>query len=220
MPTASLPTSGELSFADAIDLPGRLVRAANFALDNWWLWPALVLGFAVWLALKLRAEHALLGQLDERAEAAFADVDALLIERGSLLGNLAEVVRTFAAREQQVIRDVLDGRVKAVEALGANAFRNDHQVANVLQNMMNMTENYPNLASSAHYASLRDDLIRIEQRVVAARRFYNLAVEELNGVRRAFPGNLLAARATAPTREKFSLGERRAEFSEPVKISL
>jgi LemA protein len=204
-------------FAQETDLAGRLVRATNFALDHWWLW--LVLGAVLWLGLKLRKQHFTLGHLDERADAAFADVDALLVERHTLMGNLVEVVRAFATREHDVIRDVLTARVDALEALGDASIQTETQIANVLQNLFTVSEQYPELASAGHYSRLRDDLIRIEDRITAARKFYNLSVEELNAMRRAFPGNLLARRQ-GPVREKFTLGERRVEFSEPVKISL
>ncbi|TMJ17687.1 MAG: LemA family protein [Alphaproteobacteria bacterium] len=207
----------EGNFAEATDLNGRAIRSTNFLLDHWWLW--LILLAVLWLGLKIRAHHALVGKLDERAEAAFGDVDALLIERRTLIGNLAEVVRAFAAREHDVIRDVLDGRVAALEALSDGAGVHANQMAGVLQNLFTVSENYPTLASSAHYATLRTDLIRIEERITAARRFYNLCVEELNANKRAFPG-MLFVRFAGPPREKFSLGERRAEFAEPVTLSL
>jgi LemA protein len=206
------------SFAQATDLSGRLIGATNFALDHWWVW--LVLGAMLWIVLKLRSQHALLGRLDERADAALGDVDALLVERQALIGNLAEVVRSFATREHDVIRDVLDARVQALEAIGSQGMRSDTQIATVMQNLFSVGEKYPELASAGHYSALRTDLIRIEDRITAARRFYNLAVEELNGVRRAFPGNLIAMGGGGAAREKFNLGERRAEFAETVKISL
>ncbi|WP_414899816.1 LemA family protein [Sphingomonas flavalba] len=204
------------SFGEATDLPGRLIRATNFALDHWWLW--LLAGLLLWLALRLRGQHALIARLDERADAAFADVDALLVERHGLIGNLVAVVRAFAEREHAVIRDVLDARIDAVEAMSDAAIHTDTQIANVLQNLFSVSENYPSLAAAGHYARLRDDLIRVEDRITAARKFYNLAVEELNAVRRAFPGNLLARR-DAPVREKFSLGDRRAKMAESRQIS-
>jgi LemA protein len=207
----------EQSFADAVDWWGRLTRAANFMLDYWWLW--LVLGVALWIALRLRSQHALIGMLDERADAAFADIDALLMERRGLISNLVEIVRAFATREHEVVRDVLTTRVEQLEALAKGNVQAESQIAGVLQNLFTVSERYPELASAAHYARLRDDLIRIEDRITAARRFYNLAVEELNGVRRAIPGRWLA-RPGEPAREKFSLGERRAEYAEPVQISL
>ena len=212
--------AAEQTFSQAIDLSGRMVRAANFALDHWWVW--LLAAVAIWLMLKIRSQHALIAQLDERADAAFGDVDALLVERHALIGNLVEIVRAFAAREHRVIRDVLDARVDALEAISAKgaAIQSESQIAGVLPNLFTVSENYPALASAAQYATLRSDLIRIEDRITAARRFYNLAVEELNSVRRAFPGNFIAMIGHNPQREKFALGERRAELAEPVKITL
>ena len=105
----------------ATDLSGRLARATNFILDHWWLW--LLLGSVLWIGLKVRSQHFMLGHLDERADAAFADVDALLVERHTLIGNLVEVVRAFATREHDVIRDVLTARVDALEAIGDAAIQ-------------------------------------------------------------------------------------------------
>ncbi len=215
-PIAPNPT--ETAFFDRIHLVDRLVTAANFALDFWWIWPLAAL--VLWAVLRLRSQHALAGKLDERADAAFADVDALLVERSTLLGNLAEVVRAFAEREHGVIRDVLGSRVDAIEAMRGSMMNNEGQMASVLQNMFKIDDDYPELTSGAHYAKLREDLLRIEDRITAARRFYNLAVEESNSHRRAFPGNLIAGANGAPVRQKFTLGERRAEFSEPVSIKL
>ena len=113
------------NFALETDLHGRLVRATNFVLDHWWIWPLAIL--VLWLGLWLKSRHALAARLDERADAAFGDVDALLIERKTLIGNLAEVVRAFATREHDVIRDVLDARVDALEAIDG-AIRAETQV--------------------------------------------------------------------------------------------
>jgi LemA protein len=212
--------AADQTFSQAIDISGRMVRAANFALDHWWIW--LLAAAAIWLVLKIRSQHALIAQLDERADAAFGDVDALLIERHTLIGNLVEIVRAFAVREHQVIRDTLDARIDALEAIsnGGGAIQSETQIATVLQNLFTVSEKYPELASGAHYATLRNDLVRIEDRITAARKFYNLAVEELNSVRRAFPGNFIAMIGHNSPREKFALGERRAEFAEAVKITL
>lgn len=213
-----MATVPDQSFIEAIDLEGRLIRASNFLLDFWWAW--LVIGALAWLGLKIRSQHALVAKLDERADAAFGDVDALLVERRTLIGNLVEVVRGFAQREQDMIRDVLHARIDALEAIGEAAIRTETQVANVLQNLFTVGDSFPELASAVHYSTLRHDLIRIEERITAARKFYNLAVEELNSVRRAFPGNLVSYFQAMPAREKFSLGERRDEFAEAAKISL
>lgn len=211
-----MQASDTQTFWQAIDLWGRAVRSANTALDLWWLW--LVLGAVVWLALRIRAQHALIAQLDERADAAFGDVDALLLERKTLIGNLVEVVRAFAAKEHDVIRDVLAARIEAIAALGEGAMIGQQNAAFV-QNLVAMGENFPELESGSHFSSLRSDIIRIEDRITAARKFYNLAVEELNAVARAFPGNVIAALSRLPLREKFSLGERRSAYEETAQIA-
>ncbi|KPF78727.1 hypothetical protein IP83_17860 [Novosphingobium sp. AAP93] len=177
-----------------------------------------MLGFVLWLALRIRAQHALIAQLDERADAAFGDVDALLLERKTLIGNLVEVVRAYAAKEHEVIRDVLSARVEAISELGEGAMIGQQNAA-FLQNLVSLGENFPELESGSHFAALRTDLVRIEDRITAARKFYNLAVEELNSVARAFPGNLIASFSRLPLREKFSLGERRGAYEETAQIA-
>lgn len=211
-----MPNSQPETFWEAIDLWGRAVAAANTLLDLWWLW--LVLAFVMWLALRIRAQHALIAQLDERADAAFGDVDALLLERKTLIGNLVEVVRAYAAKEHDVIRDVLSARVEAISALGDGAMIGQQNAA-FLQNLVSLGENFPELESGSHFATLRTDLVRIEDRITAARKFYNLAVEELNSVARAFPGNVIASLSRLPLREKFSLGERRGSYEETAQIA-
>ena len=205
------------NFAEATDLFGRLVRATNFLLDYWWIWA--IAGAAVWFALRIRALHALIGKLDERADAAFGDVDALLAERQALVGNLVKVVRAFATQERSVIGDVLEARIKSLEALGDKvAIKADAQIAASLNNLFSVTEKYPELESEGHYRALRQDLVRIEEKLTAARKFYNLAVEESNAVCRSFPANLISY--SMPVREKFSLGEQRATLATPVQVEI
>lgn len=209
------------TIAEATNLKGRAIDAINWSLDHWYVWPLALA--ALWVALKVRNTHALLGELDERADAAFGDVDAMLAERQALIGNLVTVVRSFAAHEKQVINDVLLGRVDALEALArgdGSVMGANQQMAGMLQNVFSMADQYPRLAADAHYHNLRTDLIRLEEKLTASRKFYNLAVEEANGVRRSFPANLIARLSPVAEREKFSLGERRAELAEPVAIPL
>jgi LemA protein len=206
------------NFVQAIDLSGRLIRSANFMLDHWWLWLSIAL--VLWISLKIRAQHALIARLDERADAAFGDVDALLTERHALIGNLVEIVRAFAAQERSVISEVLNKHVEAVAAIGNAGIMAETQIANSLQNLFAVSEQYPELAAEGHYTNLRQDLVRIEDRITAARKFYNLAVEEMNSVRRAFPGNVIARLTSVGGREKFTLGAQRTEMAQPVKVSL
>ena len=205
------------SFAEATGLWERAVNATNYMLDHWWVW--LVLGFVLWVALKARAQHALLGELDERCGAAHGDIDTLLTERHALIGNLNETVKGFAIQEHKVLKDVIDARARATSTTGGAQVDAEAAVSASLANLWSITETYPQLASSSHFTQLRTELVRMEDRINAARRFFNLTVEELNGVRRAFPYNLLNSIAKTADHEKYSLGEKRAQFDEPVKVN-
>ena len=205
------------TFSQATNLFGRSVDFTNFLLDNWPLW-ILVLA-ATWLFLTLRAKHELLGELDERCEAAFGDIDALLAERHALIPNLVETVKAFAGQEHKVLKDVIDARARATSTTGGARLDAEAKVGQALANVWDIAESYPALASSQHFRELRAELNRTEERITASRKFYNLSVEEMYTVRRAFPGNLVAAFAKLGSHEKFTLGEARQAFAEPVKVS-
>ncbi|WP_260482265.1 LemA family protein [Sphingomicrobium flavum] len=207
------------SFSEDIGLYDRAVTAANWALDNWFLWPILL--FLLWLFLYLKKQHHILAELDERADAAFADVDALLAERHGLISNLAETVRAYAKTEREVVTDVLLSRVDAIEALdGGSMMMANQQFANSLQNLFTLADKFPQLTQQSDYKELRAELIRIEEKVTASRKFYNMSVEELNAVSRTFPAGLFAGMMGIKVREKFSLGERREDLQDPTALQL
>lgn len=210
-------TGSEAGFWQTIDLFGRSTRAANFLLDYWWLW--LIALFGYWLYRRVQSEHALLGQLDERCAAAFADIDSVLAQRHALILNLVEAVKGFATQEHKVLQDVMEARAKAMANVGATRNEAEAQIGQSVNSLFAISESYPELASSSHFHELRNEMTRIEDRITAARRFYNLTVEELYGVSRAFPGNLLAGIARIGVHEKFTLGEQRAQMAQPVQIS-
>lgn len=207
----------EPGFFEAIDFFDRSVGAANWLLDNWWFFPLVIMLY--WLFRTIQQTHELLGKLDERCQSSFADIDAILSERHALIPNLVETVKGFGHQEHKVLVDVIEQRAKAMANVGAAKFDAENQIGMCLNSFFQLTENYPDLASSVHFQELRAEMTRVEERITASRRFYNLAVEELYGESRSFPGNLLAGLAKIGTHEKFSLGENRARMAEPVQVS-
>lgn len=205
------------SFTEETRIFDRSVDSTNFLLDLWWLW-ALVIVFMLFV-FYVQAKHKLLGQLDERCEAAFADIDAILAERHALIPNLVETVKAFAGQEHKVLKDVIDARARATSVTGGARVDAEAAVGSSLANLWSITETYPELASSQHFRELRSEMSRIEDRIAASRKFYNLSVEELYGVSRAFPANFIAPFAKLGLHEKFSLGEQRAALAEPLRVS-
>jgi len=157
--------------------------------------------------------------MDERCEASLADIDALLAERHALIGNLVETVKGFAVQEQKILKEVTDARARAMESVGQARLTAETQIGQSLTSLFALSETYPDISSSSHFRELRLEMTRIEDRITAARRFYNLAVEELNATRRAFPGNLIALVSRIGQHEKFTLGEGQRAIAEPVKIT-
>lgn len=204
-------------FAEETRIFDRSVDSTNFLLDFWWLWALTIM--IVLVVFYIQAKHKLLGQLDERCDAAFADIDAMLAERHSLIPNLVETVKAFAGQEHKVLKDIIDARARATSTTGGARLDAEAAIGSSLANLWSITENYPELASSAHFRELRSEMSRIEERITASRKFYNLSVEEKNGVARAFPGSVIARFARLQTHEKFSLGEQRAALSEPLRVS-
>lgn len=210
-------TTTPRTFAEETGLFDRAVNATNFMLDLWWLWAMVVVLW--WVFIRLRDQHALLGQLDERCEAAFGDIDALLAERHAVIPNLIETVKGYVGHEHAVLTEVTQARAKALQSLGHTRMEAEHQLGQTLVNLFSFTEAYPNLEASQHFLELRRELTRIEEKVTASRKFYNLSVEELYGESRAFPGNLIARFTKLGEYEKFTLGDRREALAEPVRFS-
>ncbi len=209
--------AAERSFAEETRIFDRSVDSTNFLLDYWYLWALTIIVMLV--VFYIQAKHKLLGELDERCDAGFADIDAVLAERHALIPNLVETVKAFAGQEHKVLKDVIDARARATSATGAARLDAEAKVGASLVNLWDIAEQYPDLASSQHFRELRAEMTRTEEKITAARKFYNLAVEERNGVSRAFPGRLIARYAKLGDHQKFTLGESRAALAEPLRVS-
>lgn len=159
--------------------------------------------------------------LDERCNTAFADVDVLLKHRHNLIPGLVETVRSFVGHELAVLTEVTRARSDALSAnrpemrLDAEA-----QVGRSITSLLTLVESYPELQASSHFRDLRAELSDAEHRITAARRFYNLTVDEFNATLRQFPGNVIGAAGRLSRRKHFDLGIERVLIDEPALIRL
>ncbi|HZF42312.1 MAG TPA: LemA family protein [Sphingomonadaceae bacterium] len=177
-------------------------------------------GAVAFALLAVSATHNRLMQLDERCESAFADVDVQLKHRHNLIPGLVETVRGFASHERGVLTEVTQARAGALQAAAPNMrLEAETQLGQSLTALMSVVEKYPEIAASGHFRELRAELSDSENRITAARRFYNLAVAEYNATLRQFPGNLIAQRKPLDRRRTFDLGVERVLIDEPVPIS-
>lgn len=163
--------------------------------------------------------HNRLVALDQRCETAFGDIDVHLKHRHNLIPPLVETVRGFAKHESDILQGITQARAEALRAaspdIRLSAEKNLTQNINAL---IGMAERYPDLKASTHFAELRQELVDVENRVTAARRFYNLAVEEYDTTLRQFPGRFIGGLFKMSTRMRFDLGIERVLIDEPLAL--
>jgi LemA protein len=163
--------------------------------------------------------HNRLVALDQRCETAFGDIDVHLKHRHNLIPPLVETVRGFAKHESDILQGVTQARAEALQAASPDMRLSAEQ--NLTQNinaLIGMAERYPDLKASTHFAELRQELVDAENRVTAARRFYNLAVEEYGTTLRQFPGSFIGRLFKMSTRMRFDLGIERVLIDEPLAL--
>lgn len=170
-------------------------------------------GLVAWLT------HNRLMALDERCNTAFADIDVQLKHRHSLIPGLVETVRAFAGHERELLTEVTRARANALRASGPEMrLEAETQVGQSLTSLLSVVERYPDIAASSHFRELRQELSDAENRITAARRFFNLAVDEFNATLRQFPGNRIGDAVRLSRRQPFDLGIERVLLDEPMAI--
>jgi len=165
------------------------------------------------------ATHNRLVALDQRCETAFGDVDAHLKHRHNLIPPLVETVRVFTKHESDILLGVTRARAEALQANSPEMRLSAEQ--NLTQNinaLIGMAERYPELKASSHFSDLRRELIDVENRVTASRRFYNLAVEEYGTTLRQFPGSTIGRLFNMNVRTRYDLGIERVLIDEPLAL--
>jgi LemA protein len=190
---------------------------AEWILQHWEM--LLFIGVAIILATVFWIQQDLLAKLDERCNAAWSDIDALLVQRHDMIPPLVETVKGFMKHEASVLGDVIRARAMAMRAVGPEKVEAESQLGASLATLFNVTEDYPEIAASTHFRELQNELVRIEDKLTAARSFYNLSVEEMNGTRRTFPSNLVGWIARIEKRVFFTLSGPREQYERRAEVS-
>ena len=158
-----------------------------------------------------------LAALDSRCTTAAADVDAQLKHRHNLIPGFVETVRGYVGHENEVLIAVAHANAEALRASDLNTRLNaEMQLGNSINTLLQTAQKYPELKASGHFQDLQRQLIDVENRVTAARRFFNLATEEYNNQLGHFPSNIVAKLQKRSARTPYSLGDaQRAEADAP-----
>jgi LemA protein len=179
----------------------------------------IVLGAIVLLVLWVIVIYNGLVGLRQRVSQAFADIDVQLKQRHDLVPNLVETVKGYAAHERGTLDAVVQARNAAVAAQGPTAqAAAENALTGALRQLFALSEAYPDLKANTNFQQLQSELSDIENKIAAARRFFNNTVQEYNTGIEQFPAALFAASLGFRHREFFDLGETRTQLEQAPQV--
>ena len=157
--------------------------------------------------------------LINRAKEAWSDIDVQLKRRYDLIPNLVNTVKGYAAHESSTFDKVTQARVSAMGATNvADKGKAENMLTGALKSVFAIAEAYPELKANQNFLDLQTQLTDTEDKIQAARRFYNGNVRDLNIAIEAFPGNLIAKTFHFSKMELFTLDEEEAKKLVEVKF--
>lgn len=154
-----------------------------------------------------------------RAKEAWADIDVQLKRRYDLIPNLVNTVKGYATHESAVFEKVTQARAAA---MGAGSLNEKGQaeatLAGALKSVFAIAEAYPDLKANQNFLALQTELSDTENKIQAARRFYNGNVRDLNTSVQVFPSNVIASMFGFAQMEFFQLEGADEAARQPVEV--
>ena len=183
--------------------------------------PILILvGILVLIALWVMSLYNSLVRLRNRRQNAFADIDVQLRQRHDLVPQLVDTVKGYAGHEKDLLIKITAARSAAMGATTIDGkIAAEQQLTTALQGLKVQVEAYPDLKANQNFLQLQEELSDIENKLAAARRFFNGATTEYNNSVESFPSNLIAKNFGFKREIMFDLGtDSRKQMEEPPKI--
>jgi len=176
---------------------------------------AIIAALVVWTIMVYNG----LVAMRQRVNQSFADVDVQLKQRHDLIPNLVETVKGYAAHERGTLEAVIQARNGAIAAQGPAAqAQAENVLSGALRQLFALSEAYPDLKANANFQQLQAELTDIENKIAAARRFFNNSVQEYNTGIQQFPAALFAATFGFTPHVFFDLGETRTQVEQAPQV--
>jgi LemA protein len=159
-------------------------------------------------------------RLVNRTKEAWADIDVQLKRRYDLIPNLINTVKGYAAHEQATFEKITEARSQAMQAdtVGEHA-QAENMLSGALKSLFAVAEAYPDLKANQNFLELQRELSDTENKIQAARRFYNGNVRDLNTAVESFPGNVIAGTFKFAKRDFFELEGADEAAKNPVAVA-
>lgn len=178
----------------------------------------IVLGIIAVIGLFLWVTYNSLVTLKIRVDEAWSDITVQLKRRADLIPNLVNTVKGYAKHESGVFEEVTKARAAVMDAKGVKETAEaENMLEGALKSLFAVAEAYPDLKASQNFSQLQDELVDTEDKIQAARRFYNGGVRDLNTKIKLFPNNIFAGMLGFTEREFFEV-EDRAAVEKPVDV--
>jgi len=171
----------------------------------------VLVGLVVIVGIYLWSTYNGLVTLNVRVDEAWSDITVQLKRRADLIPNLIETVKGYAAHEKDVFDNVTKARAATVSpqvlAHPADAAKAEGQFAGAMKSLFAVAEAYPQLQANQNFLALQSELSDTEDKIMAARRFYNGGVREFNTKIKTFPNNTFAKNLGFAAREFFEVAD-------------
>lgn len=154
-----------------------------------WIIVAIVAVIIIWLVMVYNG----LIRAKNRTDEAWSDIDVQLKRRYDLIPNLVETVKGYASHEQGTLQKVIEARNMAMSQQGHDAAKAEAEnaLSQTLKSIFALSEAYPDLKANTNFMKLQDELSDTENKIQAARRFYNGNVRDFNTMIQVFPNNAI-----------------------------
>jgi len=183
---------------------------------------------AIWIAVAVIAvvvvflwvTYNALVTLKVRVDEAWSDITVQLKRRADLIPNLINTVKGYAKHEKSVFNEVTAARTAMMDASSPKeAAKADNMLEDALKSIFAVAEAYPDLKASQNFSELQAELVDTEDKIQAARRFYNTGVRDLNTKIQIFPNNMFAGMLGFKEREFFDVDDsEREKVEKPVDV--
>jgi LemA protein len=181
----------------------------------------IIIGIIVVLGIFFAAMYNALVRLNVRANEAWSDITVQLKRRADLIPNLINTVKGYASHEKSVFENVTAARAETLNAsTPAEAAKAEGDFQKTMKSLFAVAEAYPDLKASENFKELQAELTDTEDKIQAARRFYNGVVRDFNTKRTTFPTNIFAALlGFKQDKEFFEVDEaENATLQSPVEV--
>lgn len=179
----------------------------------------IVIGIAIVLVFIVIGMYNSLITLAQRVKEAWADIDVQLKRRYELIPNLISTVKGSSNFEASTLEKVVEARGKAMGAgTTAEHAEAENMLTGALKSIFALAESYPDLKSNQNYLALQNELSDTENKIQAARRFYNSNVMAYNTKIQTVPTNMIAKQFNFTEKEFFELTEGEEAARNPVEV--